>query len=66
VAVLDEAVTRVVVESDGDVDVHLLLGADQSPAEILGAGLRELSGQAQVHLVAEVGDRGGPGLAWSS
>lgn len=62
VAVLDDAVTRVVVESDGDVDVHLLLGADQSPAEILGAGLRELSGQAQVRLAADTGDRGGPGL----
>lgn len=61
-AVLDDAVTRVVVESDGDVDVHLLLGADQSPAEILGAGLRELSGQAQVRPAAEAGDRGGPGL----
>ena len=61
-AVLDDAVTRVVVESDGDVDVHLLLGADQPPAEILGAGLRELSGQAQVSLAADTGDRGGPGL----
>ncbi len=61
-AVLDDVVTRVVVEGDGDVDVHLLLGTDQSPAEILGIGLRELSGQAQVHLAAETGDRGGPGL----
>lgn len=62
-AVLDDAVTRVVVEGDGDVDVHLLLGTDQSPAEILVAGLRELSGQAQVRLAADTGDRGGPGLA---
>jgi len=31
-------------------------------AEILGAGLRELSGQAQVRLAADTGDRGGPGL----
>jgi serine protease inhibitor len=61
-AVLDDAVTRVVVEGDGDVDVHLLLGADQAPAEILGAGLRELSGKAQVRLAADTGDRGGPGL----
>lgn len=61
-AVLDDAVTRVVVESDGDVDVHLLLGDDQPPAEILGAGLRELSGQAQIRLAADTGDRGGPGL----
>ncbi len=61
-AVLDDAVTRVVVEGDGDVDVHLLLGADQAPAEILGAGLRELSGQAQVRLAADTGDRGAPGL----
>jgi len=61
-AVLDDVVTRVVVEGDGDVDVHLLLGTDQSPAEILGAGLRELSGQAQVRLAADTGDRGGPGL----
>lgn len=61
-AVLDDVVTRVVVEGDGDVDVHLLLGTDQPPAEILGAGLRELSGQAQVRLAADTGDRGGPGL----
>ena len=61
-AVLDDVVTRVVVEGDGDVDVHLLLGTDQSPAEILGAGLRELSGQAQVRLAADTGGRGGPGL----
>lgn len=61
-AVLDDVVTRVVVEGDGDVDVHLLLGTDQSPAEILGAGLRELSGQAQVCLAADTGGRGGPGL----
>lgn len=61
-AVLDDTVTRVVVEGDGDVDVHLLLGTDQPPAEILGVGLRELSGQAQVRLAADTGDRGGPGL----
>ncbi|BBY28114.1 hypothetical protein GCM10023114_57960 [Mycolicibacterium sediminis] len=41
-AVLDSAVTRVVVEGDGDVDVHLLLG-DQRPGEVLATGLRELS-----------------------
>ncbi|MCV6967546.1 hypothetical protein H7J50_27640 [Mycobacterium intermedium] len=61
-AVLDDAVTRVVVEGDGDVDVHLLLGDDQPPAEILGVGLRELSGQAQIRPAADTGDRGGPGL----
>ena len=59
-AVLDETVTRVVVEGDGDVDVHLLLG-DQQPAEVLAVGLRELSGEAQVHLAADL-DGGGPGL----
>lgn len=61
-AVLDDVVTRVVVEGDGDVDVHLLLGGEQTPAEVLGAGLRELSGQAQVLPAADAGDRGGPGL----
>ncbi|HRD12724.1 MAG TPA: serpin family protein [Mycobacterium sp.] len=61
-AVLDDVVTRVIVEGDGDVDVHLLLGTDQPPAEILGAGLRELSGQAQVRVAADTGHRGGPGL----
>lgn len=61
-AILDDVVTRVVVEGDGDVDVHLLLGNDQPPAEVLAAGLRELSGQAQVLPAAAAGDRGGPGL----
>ncbi len=50
-AVLDGTVTRVVVEGDGDVDVHLLIG-EQQPAEVLAAGLRELSGEAQVCLAA--------------
>jgi len=59
-AVLDDVVTRVVVEGDGDVDVHLLLG-DQPPAEVLGAGLRELSGLAQVRPAADC-DEGGPGF----
>lgn len=58
-AVLDGAVTRIVVEGDGDVDVHLLLG-DRSPAEALAAGLRELSGEAEIRLATESG--GGPGL----
>ena len=57
-AVLDSVVTRIVVEGDGDVDVHLLLG-DQEPADVLAAGLRELSGEAEVRLAAELG---GPGL----
>ena len=57
-AVLDGAVTRIVVEGDGDVDVHLLLG-EQQPAEVLAAGLRELAGEAEVRLAAE---SGGPGL----
>ena len=61
-AVLDDVVTRVVVEGDGDVDVHLLLGGDQPPGEVLGAGLRELSGQARVLLAVDAGDGGGPGL----
>ena len=59
-AVLDDTVTRVVVEGDGDVDVHLLLG-EQQPAEVLATGLRELSGEAQVHLAADL-DGDGPGL----
>ena len=59
-AVLDGTVTRVVVEGDGDVDVHLLLG-EQQPAEVLATGLRELSGVAQVCLAADL-DGGGPGL----
>jgi hypothetical protein len=59
-AVLDGTVTRVVVEGDGDVDVYLLLG-DQLPAEVLAVGLRELSGEAEVRLAADL-DGGGPGL----
>jgi hypothetical protein len=59
-AVLDGAVTRVVVEGDGDVDVHLLIG-NQQPAEVLAVGLRELSGEAEVLLAADL-DAGGPGL----
>ena len=58
-AVLDGTVTRVVVEGDGDVDVYLLLG-DQLPAEVLAVGLRELSGEAEVRLAADL-DGGGPG-----
>jgi len=57
-AVLDGVVTRIVVEGDGDVDVHLLLG-EQQPAEVLAAGLRELSGEAEVRSAAE---SAGPGL----
>ena len=60
VAVLDDAVTRVVVEGDGDLDVHLLIG-DQHPGEVLSAGLRELSGDAQSRPVAE-SDSGRAGL----
>ncbi len=59
-AVLDATVTRIVVEGDGDLDVHLLLG-DQQPADVLATGLRELSGEARVRLVADL-DGGGPGL----
>lgn len=62
-AVLNATVTRVVVEGDGDIDVHLLLG-DQQPADVLAAGLRELSGDAQVCLASDL-DNGGPGLAVS-
>lgn len=58
--VLDGTVTRVVVEGDGDVDVHLLMGGRQ-PAAVLGAGLRALSGQARVRRAAVAGG-GGPGL----
>ena len=59
-AVLDGTVTRVVVEGDGDVDVHLLLG-DQQPSDVLAAGLRELSGTAQISPATDP-DSGGPGL----
>ena len=59
-AVLDDTVTRVVVEGDGDVDVHLLLG-EQQPAEVLATGLRELSGEAQVLPASDL-DGDGPGL----
>jgi serine protease inhibitor len=62
-AVLDETVTRIVVEGDGDIDVHLLLGDEQS-ADVLDAGLRELSGEARVRLAADL-DTGGPGLTVS-
>jgi serine protease inhibitor len=61
-AVLDATVTRIVVEGDGDLDVHLLLG-DQQPADVLSVGLRELSGEARVRLAADL-DNGAdaPGL----
>ena len=52
-AVLDATVTRIVVEGDGDLDVHLLLG-DQQPVDVLATGLRELSGEARVHRVADL------------
>lgn len=61
-AVLDAAVTRIVVDGDGDLDVHLLLG-DQRPADVLAAGLRELSGEARVRLAADLDNgAGAPGL----
>jgi serine protease inhibitor len=63
VAVLDSAVTRVVVEGDGDVDVHLLLG-DKLPADVIEAGLRELSGAADVRAAADFVS-GGPGFTVS-
>jgi serine protease inhibitor len=59
-AVLDDAVARVIVEGDGDLDVHLLIG-DQHPADVLAAGLRELSGEAQARSVTQ-SDSGRPGL----
>lgn len=59
-AVIDRAVTRVVVEGDGDVDVHLLLG-DHEPAEVLATGLRALAGDA-LPIHAGISDRDGPGL----
>ena len=62
-AVLDGTVTRVIVEGDGDVDVHLVLG-DSEPADVLAAGLRELADEADVCLVTEL-DGGGPGLTVS-
>ena len=59
-AVLDDAVARVIVEGDGDLDVHLLIG-DQHPGQVLSTGLRELSGEAQARPVTE-SDSGRPGL----
>lgn len=59
-AVLDGTVTRVIVEGDGDVDVHLVLG-DAPPAEVLAAGLRELSGETEVRLSTDLDDAA-PGL----
>lgn len=59
-AVIDDAVTRVVVEGDGDLDVHVLIG-DQGPGEVLSAGLRELCGEAQVSPVNDI-DGTRPGL----
>jgi len=43
-----------------DIDVHLLLG-DQESADVLAAGLRELSGEARVCQAASL-DSGGPRL----
>ena len=59
-AVLDDSVTRVVVEGDGDVDVHLLLG-DLEPPEVLATGLRELAGEARVCSAVDL-EGAGPGL----
>jgi serine protease inhibitor len=59
-AVLDDAVARVIVEGDGDLDAHLLIG-DQHPGQVLSTGLRELSGEAQARPVTE-SDSGRPGL----
>ena len=53
-AVLDETVTRVVVEGDGDVDVHLVLGDGLPPADVLDVGLRELSGEARVQAATDI------------
>lgn len=61
-AILDDVVTRVVVEGDGDVDVHLLLG-DLPAAGVLGAGLREMGGEARVRPAADAVE--GPGLTVS-
>ncbi|MEO6795327.1 MAG: serpin family protein [Mycobacterium sp.] len=74
--VLDDSVTRIVVEGDvpvpdhldeevsagDDIDVHLLLG-NQHPSDVLATGLRELSGEAKV-VSALYPDRvkGAPGL----
>jgi hypothetical protein len=61
-AVLDPTVTLIVVESGGDLNVHLLLG-DQQPADVVAAGLRELSGEARVRLAADLDSgAGAPGL----
>lgn len=62
-AVLDDTVTRVVVEGDGDLDVHLLLGDRQSPADVLAAGLRELAGETAVRPAADLPK--GPGFTFS-
>jgi serine protease inhibitor len=59
-AILDDAVARVIVEGDGDLDVHLLIG-DQPPGQVLSTGLRELSGEVQARPVTE-SDSGRTGL----
>ncbi|MEV0245651.1 serpin family protein [Nocardia sp. NPDC050712] len=48
-SILDDAapVTRVVVEGDNDLDVHLLLG-DAEPDVVLGTGLRALNGETPI------------------
>ncbi len=60
VAVLDDSVTRVVVEGTDDLDVHLLLG-DQTPGDVLTTGLSELSGGTRVQPAIEFTGRA-PGL----
>ncbi|MBS9535469.1 hypothetical protein KIH27_17935 [Mycobacterium sp. M1] len=60
-AVLDDTVTRVVVEGDGDLDVHLLLG-DGQPADVLATGLRELCGAARVVPAADLDGVAAPGM----
>ncbi|MFE3544546.1 serpin family protein [Nocardia sp. NPDC059177] len=47
VAVLDDAVTRVVVTGRGELDVHLLIG-DNGPAQAVTTGLAALDGAVSV------------------
>ena len=54
--------TRVIVEGDGDVDVHLLLGTDQSPAGSSVPACVSSPARPRSAVAADTGHRGGPGL----
>lgn len=60
-AVINDAVTVVVVEGDGDVDVYLLLG-DLEPGEVLATGLRLVANEPLAVHTLDIFDLEGPGL----